>query len=258
MASRGRVQSSAHVAGDVDDVRVVLVHHQLGDSHGAVGADLAEVVALEIDEHDVLGPFLRVEIELAGEVVVLGPACAARAGPGDGSRLGPAVGAERDKALRRGGDELVVAKVEIARKGRGIHGAQGVVEVQARQRVAQVEALREVGLEDVAGEHILTGALDRRLVLPAAEVGAEDGEIVAVDVRDRGSASACEGGADARSLESRGAIVGAHPVDEERLARRDVVAQELCPARRRRYREVRGRRRSCPAGSPDSARRRRR
>ena len=67
-----RVQVAAHVAHDVDHVRVVLVDHELRDAHGAVLADAPEVVALEVDQHDVLGAVLGVEVELLGQRVVLG------------------------------------------------------------------------------------------------------------------------------------------------------------------------------------------
>src|SRR5665647_3421765 len=69
-----------------------------------------------------------------------------RAGP----RLGPALPVQGDEALGRRRDQLVVAEVQVPGEGRGIDGAQRLVEVEARQRVDAVQTLRQIGLEDVA------------------------------------------------------------------------------------------------------------
>ena len=182
------VQVAAHVAHDVDDVTVELVDHELVDAHRAVLADPAEVVALQVDQHDVLGAVLGVEVELLGEVVGGERAAGPRAG--DGAGLGPALGVERDEALRRRADELVVAEVQVAGEGAGVHGAQRVVEVQAGQRVAEVQPLAEVGLEDVAGEDVLAGAAHDLLVLRLGVVAAEHRQVVAVE---RGGGGAARG-----------------------------------------------------------------
>jgi len=62
-------------------VRVPLQRHELFDLLGSEGHDPADVVAGEIDEHDVLGPLLRVLRELRGHaaIVLLGTTAAARA-----------------------------------------------------------------------------------------------------------------------------------------------------------------------------------
>ena len=186
---------------------------------------------------------------------------AARPRAGDGPRLGPAVDAQRDQPLRRRRDQLVVAEVQVAGEGRRVHGAQRRVEVQARQRVHAVEALREVGLEDVAREHVLAGAGDHRLVLGAREVGAEHRQVVAVQRRGGAAgARAAQGRAHARRHAGRRAPrrSAREAVDEQRLAGRDVEAQQ--PARQEDVdvRAGRGRRAWCPAGARGSAPRRRR
>ena len=43
------------------------MRHELIDVHGARFADAAEVVAFQVDQHDVLGALLRVGVQLAGQ-----------------------------------------------------------------------------------------------------------------------------------------------------------------------------------------------
>ena len=57
----------------------------VGTRTRAVVADPAEVVAAEIDEHDVLGALLLVALQLVGEALIffVGPAARPRAGNRD-------------------------------------------------------------------------------------------------------------------------------------------------------------------------------
>src|SRR5690606_6555122 len=58
-------QAAAYVAHDVVHVGVTLHHHQLVDLDAAGAADAAEVVALEVDQHHVLGALLGMADHLA-------------------------------------------------------------------------------------------------------------------------------------------------------------------------------------------------
>ena len=58
---------AAHVRHDVMHVRVGLDRHELVDLHGAGLADAAEIVALQVDQHHVLGALLRMRVQLASE-----------------------------------------------------------------------------------------------------------------------------------------------------------------------------------------------
>ena len=51
----------------VHDVREALEAHELRHAHRPVVADAADVVAAEIDEHDVLGALLLVALQLLGQ-----------------------------------------------------------------------------------------------------------------------------------------------------------------------------------------------
>ena len=73
-----RASSRSHSGGkfaldhrcQVHDVREPLERHELRHPHRAELADAANVVAPEIDEHDVLGAFLLVALEFLGEAQV--------------------------------------------------------------------------------------------------------------------------------------------------------------------------------------------
>ena len=64
---------------DVHDVAVAAHVHELDDVDGAGPADPLEVVAAEVDEHDVLGALLGVGEQLLGEAHVVLGGLAARA-----------------------------------------------------------------------------------------------------------------------------------------------------------------------------------
>src|SRR4029077_10537476 len=72
--------------GQVHDMREPLETHELRDAYGSVFADAPDIVAPEIDEHDMLRPLLLVALELLGEAhvfLVVPPA-----GPGPRDRMG--------------------------------------------------------------------------------------------------------------------------------------------------------------------------
>ena len=66
-------QLAVDLADQVQHVRIPLDHHELGDAHRSVRGDAADVVASEIDEHQMLGALLLVVHQLFGHArVVLG------------------------------------------------------------------------------------------------------------------------------------------------------------------------------------------
>ena len=87
------------------DVRVALDKHQLVDLDGAEVADAADVVAAQVDQHDVLGALFFVVHHLGFESEVGGLVCAAGAGAGDGPVLDFAV-VHADQQLGRGTGQL--------------------------------------------------------------------------------------------------------------------------------------------------------
>ena len=67
-------------ADQVHDVAVAFHEHQVFDADGAVLADAANVVAAQVDEHDVLGDFFLVGAEVGFEGAIFGLVGGARGG----------------------------------------------------------------------------------------------------------------------------------------------------------------------------------
>ncbi len=113
------------------------------------GGDAADIVAPEIEQHQVLGAFLGIgeQAFLVGGVLVLG--LAARAGAGDRADRHFAV-AHADEDLGARADHREARQVEEIEERRGVHPPQRAVEVERRQREGAGEALGEHDLEDVA------------------------------------------------------------------------------------------------------------
>ena len=109
-------------------------------SFGSTRADprhAADVVAAEVEQHQVLGALLGVGEELGLEREVLGRRGAARPGAGDrADRHGAALDAHED--LGAGADHLEAAEVEVEHVGRGVGPPERAVEREGRQ----VEGLR--------------------------------------------------------------------------------------------------------------------
>src|SRR3546814_9653732 len=78
-------QGTGHLAGDVHDVAVALDHELLADLHRAWLGDAADVVAAQVDQHQVFGPLLRISEQLGFERGVLFRCLPARAGAGQRS-----------------------------------------------------------------------------------------------------------------------------------------------------------------------------
>ena len=157
---------------------VALQRHQLVDVHRAEAGDPPDVVAGQVDQHHVLGDLLRVLLQLAGHapVVVVGAAAAAGAGDRAGDHL--AVDQLHQRLGRRADDrDLGVAQEVHVRAG--VHLAQHAVHVERVGVEVEVEALRQHDLEDVAGQDVLLGHLDRRLVLAGGHAGAHLGQRLA-------------------------------------------------------------------------------
>ncbi len=178
-ASSSGCEPRLDVRHEVEDVAVALDLHVLADGDGARPRDPPEVVAAEVDEHHVLGPLLRVALELLGEERVLGrrrrrAAACRRSGGSSAGRPRPG-GAAPGSApttsnVGRPDEEQVRARVDPAE--RAIE--PDPVERAARRRIdRQVERLApgEHDLDRLARRDRVLGDLDRVDVLVAAEAG---------------------------------------------------------------------------------------
>ena len=91
---------------------------------------------------------------------MLGPD-AARPRALDRARLDVSADVHTQKALRRGAEHRRIGKVQVRRERRRITRAEAAVERPRRLVERRFEALRQVRLEDVAGEDVLAHAGDR-------------------------------------------------------------------------------------------------
>ena len=69
--SQSSRSSPQTVRGNVHDVAVTLDHHHVRDFDRVVLGDAADVVAAEVDEHHMLGPFLRVGEQFFAQALIL-------------------------------------------------------------------------------------------------------------------------------------------------------------------------------------------
>ena len=83
---------------------VGLDHHQLRHAHAVDLADASEVVAQQVDDHQVLGEGLFVVQQLRAQRLVARRVRRARRRPLDRARLHATLAVDREEALRRGAD----------------------------------------------------------------------------------------------------------------------------------------------------------
>ena len=124
-------QLAAHIGNDVMDVRIRLDGHELIDLHGARFADPPQVVALQVDQHHVLGALLGMSVQLASEIDVGIGSLSSRTRARNGARRHHAV-AHRDQALGRRADDGDAIEPHDAAEGRRIGLAQALIEMLRR------------------------------------------------------------------------------------------------------------------------------
>ena len=146
------------------DVAVAAGRHELDGVDGPGVAYPLEVVAGEVDEHEVLGALLVVGEQLLGQPHVVLGGLAARPRPGD--RMGDDTAAgDLDQGLRARADDVVGAAVgvrdaEEVHVRAGVGGPQRAVDVERRRRAGQREPLRDDDLERLPRPDRLLAPLD--------------------------------------------------------------------------------------------------
>ena len=152
------------------DVAVALDEELVGDLDGADLGNAADVVAAEIEQHQMLGALLRVGQELVLQRLVLVRRRAARPGAGERPDRHRAVAQPHQHLRARPGDG-VAAEVEEIQKRRRIDPPQRAVERERRQRERRLEALRQHHLENIAGQDVVLGLLHHGPVFGGRGVG---------------------------------------------------------------------------------------
>ena len=146
------------------DVAVVL------DPDGPRHADPAQVVAAEIDQHQMLGPLFLIGEQVLLQQLVFFLGVSAPARPRDRMCGGPAV-VDRDQCLRTGADDRKRGSTNVIRDVQQVHVRAGVghpqhaVDVDGVGLGVDLEALGRHHLECLAGLDLLDQALDHRPVL---------------------------------------------------------------------------------------------
>ena len=138
---------------------VALDEELIRDLDAADGGDAADIVAAEIEQHQVLGAFLGVGQQLVFERLVLVRRGAARPGPGDRPDCHRvAAGANQNFRARPGNGEIGI--IEIEQERRRIDPPQRPVERERRQRERRLETLRQHHLKNIAGRDVVLRARD--------------------------------------------------------------------------------------------------
>src|SRR4029077_3823034 len=138
-----------NIGDDVDNMRVTLYGHQFVDFDTANLSDAPNVVAPQIDQHDVFCPFFRI-----GEQVGFKRSFFFRRGPaapcaGDGTELNSIAG-EPDHRFRRGADYPKVVQFEIEHIRGRVDKAERSIDFKRVGRGLSLESLAEHHLDDVA------------------------------------------------------------------------------------------------------------
>ena len=146
--------SPSTLRDDVHDVAVALDEEAVGDLHRADLGDAADVVAAEVEQHQMLRALLRVGEQFGREREILARRLAAPARAGDRADDDLAV-AHPHQDFRARDDDLEAAEIEEAEIGRGIDAPQRAIERERRQFEAAGEALRKHDLEGVARDDVI-------------------------------------------------------------------------------------------------------
>ena len=144
--------------------------HHLGDFDGARIADPSDVIAAQVQQHDVLGALLLAALQLRFVGVVLAGGAAARTGASDGVSGGDAV-LDFDYGFDGRADDLEPVQVQVVHVGRRVDTAQGAVNLEWMGAGLARKPLRVDHLDYVAGINILDALVDGVGVAVGGEIG---------------------------------------------------------------------------------------
>mmetsp|Transcript_2847 Transcript_2847/g.7386 ORF Transcript_2847/g.7386 Transcript_2847/m.7386 type:complete len:553 (-) Transcript_2847:517-2175(-) len=156
-------QYALDVGDDVHHVGVALHVEGLRDLHAAGAGDAADVVAGQVDQHQVLGAFLGIGLELGLQRLVAFGRAATRAGAGQRADRDLAAAVARmllaHQDLRAGADDLEVAEIVEVHIGAGVQRPQRPVQRDRLGLEGLGQALADDDLHQVAGGDVVLGAL---------------------------------------------------------------------------------------------------
>ena len=149
------------------DVAVEFDEMAVGDRDRSPGGNAPDIVAAQIEQHEMFGQFLGIG-EQAGLVgLILRRIGTARAGAGDRANGHLAI-ARAHQDFGRGTDQCEIGQVEIIEEGGGVHPAQRAIEVERRQRERRGKALRQHHLKDITGCDIILCRVHHHAIIAPA------------------------------------------------------------------------------------------
>ena len=131
--------------------------------------DAADVVAAEIEQHQMLRALLRIGEQCGRQRLIFGFVGAAPRRAGNRADGDVAV-AHAHQNFRARADQRKAAEIEMEQERRRVQPPQRAVERERRQRERRGEALRQHDLEDVAGLDVLLGLGDHAEIFGGARV----------------------------------------------------------------------------------------
>ena len=156
------------------DCRVGLDDHQLGHGDGVQRADAAEVVAQEVDDHQVLGEGLLVVLQLGAQRLVAAGILGAPRGALDRASLHDPVAVDRQEALGRGAQHRQRRRASGRRRtARGWSGAAcGRARTAAGLAAVEIWSVRQTSYDSPAASSAWQRRMSARYcsaAAPAAE-----------------------------------------------------------------------------------------
>ena len=142
-----------------------------GDMHAAIVADLTEIVALEIGDHDQFGAFFRRGQQLANRSLIVR---AARTCSFDRTRENPS-SVDTQEAFRRSAQNRRVTELQKAGIRGGTGGAQTRIKKRGIRRPRGRKRVGEVDLINISGRDVFLRADHKRDPLVFAQASAEFG-----------------------------------------------------------------------------------
>jgi hypothetical protein len=132
---------------------VALDPHERGEPHATEFGHPSHIVPPQIDQHEVLGPLLRIGRQLLGQGNVLFRRAAAWTGAGNRSNRDLRI-LDPDQYFGRASDDVDVVAMEIVKIGRRVQRPQVAIR-QKRIRCGQVQSPGKDGLKGVSGGDVL-------------------------------------------------------------------------------------------------------
>ena len=136
------------------DMAVEFDRIAVGDLDAVRGRHTSDIVAAEVEQHQMFGPFLGIGEQAFPVRLVFGCIFAARTGAGDRPDGDLAI-ARADQDFRAGTGQRKAGQVEKKQEGRRVDPAQGAIKLDRGQGEGRGETLRQHHLEDVTGLDII-------------------------------------------------------------------------------------------------------